>query len=123
MVVASQIDRISEQEAGPRQGQLRPAKLAARITPDLIELAPRIIWFEPPETALAKPVRFLAYLMIYGTEADVAVARRHFTDEDFAEALANAPPGIFDPRSWSYWNLMAGRYPPPPMPVRVFPED
>jgi hypothetical protein len=36
-------------------------------TADLLGLAPRIIWFEPPEQALAEPIRFLTYVMTYGT--------------------------------------------------------
>jgi hypothetical protein len=27
---------------------------------DLLEVAPNVIWFEPPERALADPIRFLA---------------------------------------------------------------
>ncbi|MGH8178331.1 MAG: hypothetical protein ACREV5_18900, partial [Steroidobacter sp.] len=38
--------------------------------------------------------------------------------EEILEALEHAPPGIFDKRSWAYWNLMVGRVPAPPMPVR-----
>jgi hypothetical protein len=38
------------------------------------------------------------------------------------EVLDGAPPGIIDPRSWAYWNSKMGRYPPPPLPVRRFPE-
>ena len=84
-------------------------------------LARRIVWFEPPERALADRHRFLAYLMTYGTAEDVSEARRHFTADDFRDALENAPPGIFDVRSWAYWNTMAGRDPPPPMPRRALP--
>lgn len=89
--------------------------------PDLLAVAPRVIWFEPPEKALADPIRFLAYLMTYGTLADIAVVRRYLDPGDFREALEQAPPGIIDERSWAYWNAMFGRYPVPPMPRRVFP--
>jgi hypothetical protein len=85
---------------------------------ELLELARRVIWFEPPALALADPARFLAYLMTYGTAEDIAVARRSFSEANFREALENAPPGIMDERSWAYWNVMAGRYPTPPMPRR-----
>jgi hypothetical protein len=88
---------------------------------DLLSLAPRVLWFEPPERALADPVRFLAYAMTYGTLEDVAVLRRYVQMEDFREALEHAPPGIMDERSWAYWNVMTGRYPVPPMPQRVIP--
>jgi len=90
-------------------------------TPELVELARRIIWFESPAQALADPVRFLAYLMTYCTVEDLAVARRYFSEADFREAIDHAPPGIFDERSWAYWNLMADRYPAPPLPTRRLP--
>jgi hypothetical protein len=88
---------------------------------DLLALAPRVIWFEPPERALADPVRFLAHVMTYGTLEDVAVIRRYVRLDDFREALEHAPPGVMDERSWAYWNAVTGRYPVPPMPRRVVP--
>jgi hypothetical protein len=91
-------------------------------TPDLLAVAPRVIWFEPPEQALADPIRFLAYLMTYGTLDEIAVVRRYLAPEDFREALEHAPAGIFDERSWAYWNVMFGRDPVPPMPRRVIPD-
>jgi hypothetical protein len=84
---------------------------------DLLGVAPRVMWFEPPEQALANPVRFLAYLMTYGTLADIAVVRRYLDLSDFREA----PPGIIDRRSWAYWNTVTGRYPVPPMPRCIIP--
>lgn len=91
-------------------------------TADLLAVAPRVIWFEEPEQALTNPLRFLAYLMTYGTAEDIAVVRRYAGDEDFREAIENAPAGILDARSWAYWNAMTGRYPAPPMPRRRLPE-
>jgi hypothetical protein len=88
---------------------------------DLLSVAPRVIWFEPPEEALANPIRFLAYLMTYGTLDDIKVVRRYLDLNDFREALEQAPPGIIDQRSWAYWNTVTGRYPVPPMPRRVIP--
>jgi hypothetical protein len=88
---------------------------------ELLSLAPHLIWFEPPERALAQPIRFLVYLMTYGTVDEIAVVQRYATLGDFREALEQAPPGIMDERSWAYWNAMTGRYPIPPMPRRVIP--
>jgi hypothetical protein len=88
---------------------------------DLLRVAPRVIWFEPPEEALANPVRFMAYLMTYGTLEDIKVVRRYLGLNDFREALEHAPPGIIDGRSWAYWNTVTGRYPVPPIPRRVIP--
>jgi hypothetical protein len=88
---------------------------------DLLSVAPRVVWFEPPEQALAKPLRFLSYLMAYGTLEDIAIVQRYVHLEDFREALEHAPPGIIDKRSWAYWNAVVGRYPAPPMPRRIIP--
>lgn len=88
--------------------------------PDLLKVAPHIIWFEPAEAALADPVRFLTYLMARGTIEEISVVRRYVSLNDFREALEHAPPGVMDKRSWSYWNTKFGRYPVPPMPRRRF---
>ncbi len=89
---------------------------------DLLAAAPKVLWFEAPEKALAGPIRFMAYLMIYGTPEDIAVVRRYVGEEGFREAIENAPAGILDERSWAYWTLMAGHYPAPPMPKRRLPD-
>jgi len=88
--------------------------------PDLLDVAPRLIWFEPAEAALADPVRFLTYLMARGTIEEIRVVRGYVNLDDFREALEHAPPGIMDKRSWAYWNTKFGRYPVPPMPQRRF---
>jgi hypothetical protein len=88
-------------------------------TDDVKAVARRVIWFEEPDQALSDPVRFLAYAMTFATHEDMQVIRRHVTDDELREALDNAPPGIIDPRSWSYWNLMVGRHPAPPLPTRA----
>jgi hypothetical protein len=43
-------------------------------TADLLRLAPRVLWFEPAEQALADPVRFLAYVMTYATCEEIEVS-------------------------------------------------
>ena len=88
------------------------------LTPEIAAVSRRVIWFEEPEQAIAGPARFVAYAMTYGTHEDMAVIRRHLSEEDLREALSQSPPGIFDGRSWAYWNLKLGHYPTPPMPQR-----
>ena len=88
---------------------------------DLLNVALHVVWFEPPERALADPVRFLVYAMTYATIEEIAVVRRYVELDDFREALDRAPPGIMDERSWAYWNAVTGRYPAPPMPRRIIP--
>jgi hypothetical protein len=43
---------------------------------DLLDVASRIVWLEPPEQALADPVRFLTCLMTYGTIEEIVVVER-----------------------------------------------
>jgi len=88
------------------------------LTPEIQAIAERVVWFETPEQALADTPRFLAYVMTYGNYADMQVIRRQVSDDEVRMALDQAPPGIYDGRSWAYWNLKLGRYPPPPMPER-----
>jgi hypothetical protein len=87
-------------------------------TPEIYAIARRVIWFETPEKALTDPIRFMAYVMANATPEDLAIIGSHLSDDDYREALDNAPPGIIGPRSWAYWNAKFGRYPAPPMPQR-----
>jgi hypothetical protein len=89
--------------------------------PELAAVARRTVWFQAPEEALADPEHLIAHVLTYGTHEDVRTLRRYVSDDELALALEHAPPGIFDARSWPYWNLkIGGRYPAPPMPARRF---
>ncbi len=89
-------------------------------TPALLKVARRVVWFKKPEDTLENPNHFLAYLMTYGTQEDIKIVRQFLTLKDFSEALKQAPPGIFDPRSWTYWHLVCHQDPPPSLPKRTF---
>ena len=80
---------------------------------DLLGVARRVVWFKAPDKALAYQAEFLSHLMTYGDIEDLQVARQYFTDDDFRRLLDNPPPGIFDGRSWAYWNTVYGRLPVP----------
>jgi hypothetical protein len=84
-------------------------------TAEFHALANRVIWFEPPEQALQNAARFMAYAFRYATHQDMKLLRSALADEDLMEALENAPPGIIDQRSWSYWHAILGKFPAPPM--------
>jgi hypothetical protein len=81
-------------------------------------LAKRLICFESTIEALRDPVRFMAYASARATHAEMKTLRTYLDDDVLREALDTAPPGVIDPRSWAYWNLMMGRYPAPPEPKR-----
>jgi hypothetical protein len=42
-------------------------------------------------------------------------AQRRLWDE-----LRAVPEELIDSRSWAYWNVELGRFPPPPLPKRTF---
>lgn len=92
-----------------------------RFPPDLVAVAENVVWFKAPEEALADLHDFLAHAMTYGTLDDVLVMRRHFQAQDLRAALDNAPPGVFDIRSWTYWHIALGRDRVPPLPQRQIP--
>lgn len=87
---------------------------------DLEKVAKRVVWFKRPEQALRDNNLFLAHLMTYGTLNDIATALGYFSESDFEAVLDNPPPGIFDPRSWTYWNIRYHREPVPALPKRSF---
>jgi hypothetical protein len=90
---------------------------------DLERVARRLFWWKPPEDSLRDANRFLAQVMTLGTVEDVVVARRTFPEAAFREVLAAPPPGVFDPRSWSYWHLVFGIAPVPELPRRCLPDS
>jgi hypothetical protein len=92
---------------------------ALPTTPELLLVARRVIWFEEPEPALADPVQFLAHVMVFGTVEDLKALCGIVGKDKYRKVLEQAPPGIFDARSWAYWNLVCGRNPAPPLPVRT----
>lgn len=95
---------------------MRPIPATARM----LKVARRVVWLEDPETALANPIRFMAYAMTCACHKDMRVIRKYVSDDEMREALDGAPPGIIDPRSWAYWNLKLGRFPAPPPAKRTF---
>jgi hypothetical protein len=80
---------------------------------ELKRVARRVVWFKPPEETLHEPKLFLAHVMTYGTLADIAIVMKFYAEEDFQPVLRDLPPGIFDIRSWNYWNLRFGHDPVP----------
>jgi hypothetical protein len=45
------------------------------VTPELLAVARRVMWFEDPERALAEPVQFLAHVMVFGGVEDLRALR------------------------------------------------
>jgi hypothetical protein len=88
---------------------------------DLKAVAKRMVWFKSPEEALENKNLFLAHVMTYGTLRDIKVVLESFEETDFEAVLNDPPPGIFDLRSWTFWNVRYRREPVPPLPKRRIP--
>ena len=89
---------------------------------ELLALAERTVWYKRPDEAVADQLNLIAHVLTYGDQEDVKTLRCYLDLNDIRESLDHAPPGVFDERSWSYWNAMVGRFPPPPMPQRLIPD-
>ena len=97
-----------------------PAMDPDRPEQALLDAASRAVWFQPPEKTLEDPEFFLCHFMAHGGEADLPAVRRAFSDDDFRHALANAPPGTIDTKSWFYWHIALGITPVPKQKIRSF---
>ncbi len=84
-------------------------------------LARRTIWWKPPEETLRNPLRLLAQVMALGTWDDVQLAKRWWSRDEFVAVLKEAPPGVFDRRSWVYWHRILHIGARPPLPQRRLP--
>ena len=84
----------------------------------LFALARRLVWWKTPEDALAERNRFLAQMMSLGTWQDIEEAKQFCPGAAFRDALRHAPPGVFEPRSWSYWHRLLEVLPIPRLPTR-----
>jgi hypothetical protein len=89
---------------------------------DLLRVAKRVVWFKQPEDAIKDVMLFLAHVMTYGTLTDIATTLRYFSEDDFKSVIMDPPPGVFDRRSWTYWNVRYHREPVPDLPKRKLPQ-
>ena len=76
------------------------------LDPKRIELARRVIWYEPPEEVAADTWKLLAQTMARGSAEDIVEAQALFSKEQFCDAYRNAPPGLFSGPHCAYWGLM-----------------
>jgi len=88
-------------------------------------MAAKYIWWESPMAAMRHPTRVIAQVMNIGDLEDAQALLKLLGDLAFREALAEAEPGWFNARSWTYWHYKLGLTDPggpvPPMPVRRLP--
>ena len=87
------------------------------LRPVLMPVAKRVFWWGNPNDWLDDQVRFVAQVMTFGDWDDTALVWKSLGDSVFRQVLIDPPPGVFDPKSWSYWHQ---RYhlQVPPLPAR-----
>ena len=73
---------------------------------DLVPLARKYIWWQPPEYTLRDRNRLIAQVMNIGTHPDVEALRAALGDDVLKQALQTARAGEFSERSWHYWHLV-----------------
>jgi hypothetical protein len=111
----------------PQPSSALPRKPYCAAQYDLLrDFAARYIWWKTVDEAMQYPERVLAQVMNFGTFSDLGRLLTAFTSEDLRSVLAQAEPGWFNERSWTYWHLRLGITPvngtPPPLPQRTFPD-
>lgn len=84
----------------------------------LRDVAAKLFWWKCPDEALADERRFLAQAMTFGSWADMQVVSSRYGEGALRAVLADAPPGVFERRSWAYWHARFAIEPVPPLPRR-----
>ena len=74
------------------------------LRPQLAPVARRVFWWGNPEDWLKDAIRFAAQVMTYGDWTDTCATLKLLGDPVFRQVLENAPPGVFDLKSWTYWH-------------------
>jgi hypothetical protein len=92
--------------------------MTATADSHLRDLARRLVWWQDADATLADERRFLAQAMTWANWEEMEFVRSVFGDAALRSVLENAPPGVFDGRSWNYWHARFGMLPPPPLPRR-----
>jgi hypothetical protein len=88
---------------------------------ELLRVARKVVWYQDPERTLADLPTFLTQLMVYGSDADVALVEQYVPVAEFRKVLAEAPAGIYTQEAWEKWHRRF-RMPLPPLPRRRFPD-
>ena len=99
------------------------ADLERRLQADrrALRMAKKYVWWQSPERALADGRVLLAQMMTLGTADDVRWLLSVVSSEHLLQVLDDPPIGVFNRRSWAFWNLRLGREPVPALPARRLP--
>jgi len=82
----------------------RGAAIPDNLQPALLPVAKRVFWWGKPEEWMQDASRFTAQVMVFADWNDTTLTWRLLGESLFRQVLAHAPPGVFDPKSWTYWH-------------------
>jgi hypothetical protein len=88
------------------------------VDPELRRIATRVVWWDTPEHVVARLDDFLCRVMTLGSFEDVNVIEARYGADRLRTAIARAPAGVFDVRSWHYWHHRLGLGQAGPLPER-----
>jgi len=84
-----------------------------------LALAQKYVWWQTPPKTLAEPVLLVAQMMTLGTLDDTQWLLSHTTPDELRAVLRSPPVGVFNGRSWTYWQRRLNGEPIPPLPTRA----
>jgi hypothetical protein len=102
-----------------RQNEANP-EVEAFVDPRLGLIAQRVHWWKTPAESIANTSDFLCRVMALGLWEDVIYVIEKYGEQALRSALNEAPPGVFDPKSWNYWHRRFGFSLVPALPKREF---
>lgn len=82
-------------------------------------MAQKYVWWKEPAETLAEPVLLVAQMMTLGTLEDVRWMRSCTSEDELRAVLREPPVGVFNGRSWNYWQRHLNGEPVPPLPNRM----
>ena len=83
-----------------------------------LAMAQKYVWWKPPAETLSEPRLLVAQMMTMGTLEDVQWMLSCTSSDDLRTVLRNPPVGVFNGRSWTYWQRRLNGDPIPPLPTR-----
>ena len=110
---------MSMVKAPHRAVHQKTGEAAASLAHKKEALALRYVWWQSAEETLASPETLLRQILKIGTAEDYVAGCAYWGEDAFKRALASAPAGSLDERSWAFWHRHYG-LPERPFPKRSF---
>ena len=87
----------------------------------LLDLAKKYVWWKTAEVEVNQLPHLMAQVFTFGTWNDAYAMYIHLGDQHCKELLKEAPPGIFNKKSWNFWHLLLKEQQIPALPARKLP--